>query len=186
MLANLPCRGTLVAPAPGAVISRSPPTYVCAHETEPPDDQVVTTDPTHILIRSQQNKKKAEQRAKQERGKGVDKGKGAAADKGKGAAADRGKRPAAAAPAEQPAGTKRQHTEGAGTSKSAEEAGPSGSGTAARSVRYTVQQLQAKTNKDLADLLKSRGQAARGRKEDLVKRILDLQEREQKASKPHG
>jgi len=51
-LADLPCRGFFSSPA----IPPSNPdglrVYICDHDTAPPEDQVIRTDPTNILIRS--------------------------------------------------------------------------------------------------------------------------------------
>jgi len=46
---------------------------------------------------------------------------------------------------------------------------------------YSADQLRSKTNQELADILKARGLAGRGKKEELVQRILEAQERRRAA-----
>ncbi|KAL7099246.1 hypothetical protein ACP275_09G071300 [Erythranthe tilingii] len=50
-LADLPSRGFFSS----AVVSSNPgemPVYICDHDTSPPDDQIIKTNQTHILVRS--------------------------------------------------------------------------------------------------------------------------------------
>ncbi|KAL8042579.1 hypothetical protein ABFX02_09G062100 [Erythranthe guttata] len=50
-LADLPSRGFFSSP----VVSSNPeemPVYICDHDTSPPDDQLIKTNQTHILVRS--------------------------------------------------------------------------------------------------------------------------------------
>eukprot|EP00232_Nephroselmis_pyriformis_P004164 CAMPEP_0182912388 /NCGR_PEP_ID=MMETSP0034_2-20130328/37489_1 /TAXON_ID=156128 /ORGANISM="Nephroselmis pyriformis, Strain CCMP717" /LENGTH=104 /DNA_ID=CAMNT_0025049057 /DNA_START=55 /DNA_END=365 /DNA_ORIENTATION=+ len=57
LLGNLPSHGTMLrTTAPGA----PPKTYVCDHQTEPPEDQRISTDQTNILIRALTLKKNKE------------------------------------------------------------------------------------------------------------------------------
>ena len=86
------CRGNLVSAVAGQVLIRPPAHYVAVHDTSPPEDQVVQTDPVSILRRCLLQKTKREQdKKKQERSKAAaerskEKGKAAAkptADKGK-------------------------------------------------------------------------------------------------------
>ena len=86
------CRGNLVSAVAGQVLIRPPAHYVAVHDTSPPEDQVIQTDPVSILRRCLLQKTKREQdKKKQERSKAAaerskEKGKTAAkptADKGK-------------------------------------------------------------------------------------------------------
>lgn len=54
------CRGTLVSIQPGAVFSAPPTAYIADHDTAPPEDQVVKSDPTSLLIRALHSKKSKE------------------------------------------------------------------------------------------------------------------------------
>ncbi|KAK9916984.1 hypothetical protein WJX75_009505 [Coccomyxa subellipsoidea] len=94
----------------------------------------------------------------QKRDKAIGKGK---QDKGK--AADKGKRPAEA-----------PH----------DRAGEGPSGQASTLQTFTADQLRSKTNQDLGEILKGRSLNSRGKKEELVQRILDAQHRAKKPARP--
>jgi len=70
LLANLPSRGLLVNFAfdnPLIKQKIEPSTYICSHNTDPPANQVIRTDPTNILIR---NLTKRRQQTKRSRSDG--------------------------------------------------------------------------------------------------------------------
>lgn len=162
-LDNLPSRGNLTATVPGQSLYKAPQTYLAQHPTAPPEEQVITTDPENVLLRVLKLSQKRE----------GPKGK---ADKAK--AGDKSKRPAAEAAEGVP--TSKRHNAQAATAD-----GDAGSSRGAKGEKYTLQELQGKTNKALMDLLKDKGQSTKGKKEDLVKRIMDYQKREAIASQPH-
>lgn len=49
---------------PGSLFAAPPVAYVADHDTAPPEDQVIKTDPTSILIRALQNRKAKEEAKK--------------------------------------------------------------------------------------------------------------------------
>lgn len=155
-LLNLPARGCLVSTTP---ILQSPKTYVADHDTEPPEGQEIRTDPENILIRQLlQRREKAVGKGKQDKGKATDKGKRPAE-----APHDRG-------------GTKRSHCEAGASGE-----GPSGEAPSLQF--YTADQLRSKTNQELTEMLRSRGLGGRGKKEEMVQRILEFQERGKKSAR---
>lgn len=91
-------------------------------------------------------------------------------------AADKGKRPADVGDAGRAA--KRPATDGAGpsgTGAGASAAGQPPGGPAPSESSYTRMALQARTIKDLQNMLRGWGLPISGKKEDLVSRILDRQ-----------
>ncbi|EFN58792.1 hypothetical protein CHLNCDRAFT_140569 [Chlorella variabilis] len=155
-LDNLPSRGTLVAVQPGAAFSSPPTVYIADHDTTP--QQVVRNDTTNILIKTLQNKRaKEEAKRKQAR------------------AADKGKRPVEEAEGSRPA---KRPAAAAG-----DGAGPSGAAGGGSSVPDPAQAgfsklgLQMKTIKDLQNVLKAWNLTVSGKKDDLIQRILDHQQR---------
>ena len=62
-------------------------------------------------------------------------------------------------------------------------AGQGGSG-AARPQTYTAEQLRSKTLAQLMEVLKARGLPVRGKKEELVQRLLEAQDRARRAADP--
>jgi len=140
----------------GAVFYSAPATYIAMHDTSPPSSQVVKTDPSSLLIKSLQ------------------------ARKGKKAAARRdtkGKRSA------------EQDTSGRVTKKSAVEGSASGSGPSsagreeqqqgdqgqAAGQQRSRSELEAKTVKELQNILQSMNLPVSGRKGALVDRVLENQ-----------
>ena len=63
-------------------------------------------------------------------------------------------------------------------------AGQGGSGAAARPQTYTAEQLRGKTLAQLMEVLKARGLPVRGKKEELVQRLLEAQDRARRAADP--
>lgn len=59
-----------MAVQPGSLFAAPPAAYVADHDTAPPEDQVIKTDPTSLLIRALQSRK-----AKEDARKGTAKGK---------------------------------------------------------------------------------------------------------------
>ncbi|GAB4820663.1 hypothetical protein N2152v2_007709 [Parachlorella kessleri] len=155
LLGNLPSRGTLTCIQPGAAFTAPPTPYIAAHDTAPPENQVVRTDPTSILIRALQSRKAKEDAKK----------KAKAADKGKRPIEDGGEVGRAS----------KRAADGAGPSNAAAVAGPSV--PAPSEAQFTKLGLQAKTIKDLQIVLKAWNLATGGKKEDLINRILDKQSR---------
>ena len=182
-----------MAVQPGSLFAGPPAAYVADHDTAPPADQVIKTDPTSLLIRALQSRK-----AKEDARKGAAKVKqagesGQPASSGTASpvlpatpaglcvtparcrvAADKGKRPAEAGDAGR--ATKRPASDGAGPSGSgAGAAGQPPGGPGPSEASYTRMALQARTIKDLQNVLRAWGLPISGKKEDLVSRILDLQ-----------
>lgn len=55
---------------------KQPQTYIAQHDTSPPEDQIVTTDPENILLRTLKVSQKRETgKAKADKAKAADKGK---------------------------------------------------------------------------------------------------------------
>ncbi|CAI6009006.1 unnamed protein product [Closterium sp. NIES-65] len=87
LLANLPSRGNFSAAA--CTLSSSIPVYICDHDTSPPSDQIITTDPTNILLRALTMKKTRDAeaaKAAQDKGKKTASGASGASASGTGAA----------------------------------------------------------------------------------------------------
>jgi hypothetical protein len=51
-------------------------------------------------------------------------------------------------------------------------------------VVYSPEQLKAKTNKELADILKSKSLPVTGKKDELIRRIMDFQRSQKRAARP--
>jgi hypothetical protein len=154
------CRGTLTAIQPGAVFTAAPVGYVADHDTDPPADQVIKTDPTSILIRGLQGKKAKEEAKKrhQQTARAADKGKRPADS------LEAGRAPKRIAPGEAgPSGA----SLGAGTSSPFE--------TLASHGTFNRLNLVAKTIKDLQTILRAWGLPVTGKKDDLISRILERQ-----------
>jgi hypothetical protein len=159
-------RGLLTSVQPGSAFVSAPVPYIAAHNTAPPPEQVVKTDPTSLLIKSLQSRKAKEEAPKKKTARQP---------------ADKGKRPAEAAadgeaskPAKKGPGA---DASGAGPSNAAAQAGPST--LPANETEYTVQLLSKKTIKDLQTILKAWSLPISGKKEELVKRIFEEQEKAQ-------
>lgn len=149
-LSNLPSRGCFVQPATST--SGQLTTYICQHDTSPPDEQLIKTDSTNILIRALTLGKK----------KGKGEPKSATKDnKGKVPATEesKGKRPAERLPEEKPI-LKRANVGGA----SAPEGGTS---------RYAEKDLQTLTVQKLKSMLKEKGLPLKGLKDELIARLLN-------------
>lgn len=75
-LADLPSRGNFTRAA--CVTAAAVPVYLCDHDTRPPDDQVIKTDSTNILIRALSLKKLRDEaaKAKEAKGKAAEESKG--------------------------------------------------------------------------------------------------------------
>ena len=137
--------------------------YIADHSTAPPQDQVVKTDPSSLLIKTLQ-KQVPRDATKKKAGR---------------AAADKGKRPADA-PAEP--GNAAKRGPGASGASPSTASGPSTSAGAGPSIPqpasadYNRLRLQSKTVKDLQAILKAWGLPISGKKEDLIDRIMEKQE----------
>ena len=176
----------LTAVQAGSAFVSAPVPYIADHNTSPPLNQVVKTDPSSLLLTSLQSRKSKEDARKV---------------KARKAAADKAKRPAEEAADGDKSGKKRAASSGgagpsnaaaaaAATTTTAVEAttgGGSGSGAietdaAGPSVlpptqsEHTKLRLSTKTVKDLQIILKAWGLPVSGKKEDLVTRIIEKQE----------
>lgn len=165
-LENLPSRGNLTATIPGQSLYKQPQTYLAQHPTAPPAEQIITTDPENVLLRVLKLAQRRE-------------GPKSKADKAK--AADKSKRPASEGAEGAPASKKQNTQANAATAEN-----DVGSSKGSKSDSFSLHELQGKTNKALMDLLRDKGQSTKGKKEDLVKRIMDYQKREAIASRPHS
>ncbi|CAN1802355.1 hypothetical protein LINPERHAP1_LOCUS23336 [Linum perenne] len=144
-LSNLPSRGLLSS----TVLSSNPGgmrVYICEHETLPPEDQLIQTNQTNILIRSLQLKKQ----------KGESGPKDAT---GSNAAESSRKRPSEKALDGRPAAKRN-------SSQNGPQPGAEGSGS-----RTSDKDLYSLTVDKLRALLKERGLSTKGKKEELVARL---------------
>eukprot|EP00798_Chlamydomonas_sp_ICE-L_P016559 gene16559-22788_t len=164
LLANLPSKGVFVqhnTTAKGRMAS-----YVCTHDTQAPKDQVIATDQsTAALIRVLQKKDAARvETAKGKRPAGADAEAGGA------------KKKMAIAP-------KLTSALNAGASAPASGSGANAS-SKAKFEMMSQDQLKKMTNKELQELCKSRGMVGSGKKEELLRRLLDHQRKIKRASQP--
>ena len=167
-LANLPVRGDFFTRYErGTPTMVEPPAYVCDHDTEPPQHQVIGSDKTNVLIRFLTLKKNKEERAKD------------AAAKGKkavsGHANDKGKRPADALDEPDRPNKRPAFESYVETARRARDLA---------SEPYTLAELQSKKMEELRDILKNKNQPLKGRKDELIQRIQNCQERLRRASRP--
>jgi hypothetical protein len=159
-------RGWLTSVQPGSAFVSAPVPYIAAHNTAPPPNQVVKTDPTSLLIKSLQSRKAKEEAPKKKTSRQpADKGKRPA----EGAAAGEGSKPAKKGPA--------ADASGAGPSNASAQAGTSI--LPANETSYTLELLLKKTIKDLQAILKAWSLPISGKKDDLASRIFDKQEEAQ-------
>ncbi|KAK9104160.1 hypothetical protein Scep_021004 [Stephania cephalantha] len=146
-LTDLPSRGlfssTVFSSNPGGLR-----VYLCDHETSPPDDQLIKTNQTNILIRSLTlNKQKAESGSKDVKGK-------ATTENAKGKRA-----------AESP-------IDGKGSAKKANSvSNPRTAFQDGSSSRTPQKDFQHLTVERLRSILKERGLPTKGRKDELVARL---------------
>ncbi|KAK4436863.1 hypothetical protein Salat_0020200 [Sesamum alatum] len=140
-LANLPSRGLLSS----TILSSNPGgmrVYICDHDTSPPEDQLIRTNQTNILIRSLMLKNQ----------------KGDTKD-GKGTSSNQGSRKRAAEKAlDKAAGKKAMSSSQLGASQEA-------------SSRVLDKDLQSLTVDRLRALLKERGLSVKGKKDELIARL---------------
>lgn len=150
LLLDLPSRGYFSSSTASAALSAPVGLrlYVCDHETSPPDEQIIKTDPTNILIRSLTIKKaKGDLKAKEKPKSGADSSKG--------------KRPAERATDDKSL-AKRANT-GSGTSSSRKEGGGASS--------LSEKDIQGCTVEKLRSMLKERNLPRTGKKEELIARL---------------
>uniref|UniRef100_A0A0E0MM22 SAP domain-containing protein n=1 Tax=Oryza punctata TaxID=4537 RepID=A0A0E0MM22_ORYPU len=150
LLAGLPSRGNFVSDSIASSMGGLP-VYVCLHDTAPPDGQVIDTDTTNILIRSLQLSKQKNE------GKDVGSRTPGESSKGKRSASRLldGKNP-----------SKRSNT--------GSTAGSSAHGEWA-SV-FSELTLQSFTVEKLRILLKERGLSPKGKKDELIARLIESSE----------
>ncbi|KAJ4972835.1 hypothetical protein NE237_006009 [Protea cynaroides] len=146
-LANLPSRGlfssTVISSNPGGIR-----VYICEHETSPPEEQLIETNQTNILIRSLTLKKqKSDSSSKDVKGKATTE-------------STKGKRAAERA-IDGRTSAKRMHV----TSSSGN---PQQEGTSTRTIGKDFQGL---TVERLRALLKERGLSVKGKKDELIARL---------------
>uniref|UniRef100_A0A0E0FBS8 SAP domain-containing protein n=1 Tax=Oryza meridionalis TaxID=40149 RepID=A0A0E0FBS8_9ORYZ len=150
LLAGLPTRGNFVADSIASSMGGLP-VYVCLHDTAPPEGQVIDTDTTNILIRSLQlSKQKNEAKDVGSRTPGE-------SSKGKRSASRLldGKNP-----------SKRANT---GSTAGSSAHGELGS-------VFSEQTLQSFTVEKLRILLKERGLSPKGKKDELIARLIESSE----------
>ncbi|GLC47398.1 hypothetical protein PLESTB_001959600 [Pleodorina starrii] len=154
-LNNLPARR--LTPC-NTVFRTYPCSYVCTHDTEPPDGQVIHTDQsTSALLRI------------------VKKRESSAVGVRKGAEVKNVKRPvdtgSADATDERPA--KKPNV---GTANGAAKANPTANPSSQHpTASFTADELKAKTVPQLKELLRARGLPVSGAKDELVRRLVDYQ-----------
>eukprot|EP00244_Chara_vulgaris_P002813 TRINITY_DN14965_c0_g1_i2.p1 TRINITY_DN14965_c0_g1~~TRINITY_DN14965_c0_g1_i2.p1 ORF type:complete len:172 (-),score=42.33 TRINITY_DN14965_c0_g1_i2:296-811(-) len=163
-LTGLPSRGNFTKTTSGSVVQGLLPVYICDHETSPPEDQYIRTDPTNILIRALK-KSKDDAKAKDLKGKAAQED-------------HKGKRPADAGLDDRPmkrvnasggSGGHALGTQGAavGSSGRKEIAGGSLGGV---SGKMSEKDLQNLTVDKLKAFLKEKGLPLKGKKDELVAR----------------
>ncbi|KAL3839078.1 hypothetical protein ACJIZ3_023669 [Penstemon smallii] len=139
-LSNLPSRGLLSS----TVLSSNPGgmrVYICDHDTSPPEDQCIKTNPANILIRSFMLKNQKRDSCSKD---------------GKGTVANQGSRKRAAEKA----------LDGKAAGKKAMS-----SSSQEGSSRVLDKDLQSLTVEKLRALLKEKGLSVKGRKDDLIARL---------------
>jgi len=148
-LSNLPSRGCFSQPATST--SGQLTVYVCQHDTAPPEEQLIKTDSTNILIRALTLNKKGK----------VEPKSAAKDNKGKVPAVEesKGKRPAERVSEDKPV-AKRANT---------------GSGSTAEggSSRLVEKDLQILTVQKLKAMLKEKGLPLKGIKDELIARLMN-------------
>ncbi|PKU75653.1 uncharacterized protein LOC110096453 isoform X1 [Dendrobium catenatum] len=144
-LTNLPSRGLFSS----AVLSSnlgSMRVYVCDHDTSPPEEQLIKTNATNILIRSLQiNKLRIDSK-----------------DAKASVAITKGKR-SAARPLDGKSSAKRTNT-GATSSSGRQEGSSTG---------FSERMLQTMTVERLRAILKDKGLSPKGKKDELISRLKD-------------
>ena len=145
MIISIYLRGLLKHIQTGAGFSGRPVSYIATHDTKPPVGQIVTTDPSSLLIRCLQAKKRA---------KDLPGGSGGPGRSGK-----------RKSPGE-------EHT--VNENKRRGNEGPSGSGSTVHTV-YSMEALSHMTVSMLQEILAEKNEPIRGKKIDLIRRILDRQ-----------
>ncbi|CAK9226815.1 unnamed protein product [Sphagnum jensenii] len=159
-LQNLPSRGCFSQPS--ATSTGGMKVYVCQHDTAPPDEQLIKTDSTNILIRAltlKKEKGRTDQKAKDSKGKVVT-AAASTPEEGK------GKRPAERQLEDKPA-LKRANTANGSTPDRKEEG----------SSRLSGKNLQVCTVQQLKAMLKEMNLPLKGNKEELIARLLKEQKR---------
>ncbi|KAL4192470.1 hypothetical protein AMTRI_Chr06g172160 [Amborella trichopoda] len=154
-LLDLPSRGlfssTIQSTNPGSMR-----VYICDHDTSPPEEQLIKTNQTNILIRSLTLKKqKGESKVKDTKGKG-------------GTDNAKGKRSAERA------------VDSRTSVKRANVANGSSSSRKEGSINYSEREIQNLTVERLRYLLKERNLPTKGKKEELVARLKNDQEESSK------
>eukprot|EP00898_Chlorokybus_atmophyticus_P006036 jgi/Chlat1/6433/Chrsp45S06047 len=151
-LEGLPSQGNFTQWA--GVLNVPAKTYLCEHNTTPPESGRITTDQTNILIRALTLKQAKDASSKE-------------------------KRPAEASDA---APAAKRHNSGRGRG-GAEASGSKGGASGSGSTSHTERTLLAKTVEQLKILLREKGLGRSGKKEELVARLLQAQEKETTKSK---
>eukprot|EP00252_Welwitschia_mirabilis_P009745 TRINITY_DN22596_c0_g1_i1.p1 TRINITY_DN22596_c0_g1~~TRINITY_DN22596_c0_g1_i1.p1 ORF type:complete len:155 (+),score=35.63 TRINITY_DN22596_c0_g1_i1:287-751(+) len=148
LLSNLPCKGSFTDAVIQPVKSDGFPVYVCVHDTSPPVERIIRTDPTNILIRSlilKNNKSDSKQR---------DSKKKNIADNAK------GKRPA-----------DKQLDDRVRVKRASSNSVTITSDNGASSETFSEKDLQNYTVDRLRSLLKERGLPTKGKKDELIARL---------------
>ncbi|OVA09518.1 SAP domain [Macleaya cordata] len=146
-LSNLPSRGLLSAPVLSSNLSGMR-VYICDHDTSPPEEQVIKTNQTNILIRSLTLKnQKIASSSKDTKSKATTEN-------------TKGKRVAERTVDGKPSAKKANLNISSGTAK------PEGSST-----RSSQKDYQLMTVERLRVLLKERGLSVRGKKDELIARL---------------
>lgn len=163
---KLPSRGVLSNLQGSRIAYKEAAQYVCTHDTAPPVNQVITTDTSadsmlKLLKRDKAAAKPAQTDAK-------------------------GKRPLNAADRLQQPAVKQARVADAAAGPGPPPAPPASAsaGPQQRATSFTLDELNKKTVKDLQDLLRARSLQTAGRKDELVRRLLDYQRRQRLASQP--
>ncbi|KAJ0959830.1 hypothetical protein J5N97_000464 [Dioscorea zingiberensis] len=142
-LAGLPSRGLFSSTIPSSNLGGIR-VYICDHDTSPPEEQVIKTNCTNILIRALQiNKQKNEEKEAN----------------AKTAQEKKGKRSAP------------RTLEGKSPAKRANTGGASSTSRHGSSTTPSEKALQMMTVEQLRALLRERGQSTKGKKDELIARL---------------
>lgn len=143
------CRGLLTGLQAGAVFFSAPASYIAMHDTSPPSSQVVMTDPSSLLIKSLQARKGKKAVTKRDV-----KGKRSAEQEASGRIVAKKSAIEGSASGSRPSAVGQEQQQGQQSSRS---------------------ELEAKTVKELQNILQSMNLPVSGRKGALIDRVLENQ-----------
>lgn len=166
-LSGLPSRGHLVNVERGFVKLRAPKPYLCDHDTTPPANQVISSNPSSLVFMELLNSKR--RRAAQAASANNSRKEQETVDKRQYSHINQGNS------CEDPASKRFRLSGTAGTSEGCTE------NSSSSIINYTVEQLRKRTVSEIRDVLRLRQLPLTGRKEELISRIIEHQRRAQRS-----